>query len=204
MALQMYAEGSHDDQELAKVHRCITALQSILAGHASDREAALGTTPAMRHIRRTSGSRNYETTPAGSFPRYVPGTFSVIDGRRVFERGRWVKPEGETEVVDVDVPAPARTNEATASSQAGASAPTDQGQDLDPVVRMALVASEDVGYGRQLVDVAATRGGIYTDALDSLYELEAEQRLLAIFGTKSDSRMGGEAPMRLGKGARRK
>jgi hypothetical protein len=53
-ALQLYAEGTHDDQELAKVHKCIVALQSILADHSKNREAALGMTPAMRHIRRTS------------------------------------------------------------------------------------------------------------------------------------------------------
>ena len=54
MSLQLYAEGNHDDQELAVVHKCITQLQGILAGHAKDREAALGTTPAMRHVRRAS------------------------------------------------------------------------------------------------------------------------------------------------------
>jgi hypothetical protein len=52
MALRVYAEGSHDDQELAEVHKCITQLQSILADHASDRDAAMGTTPALRHVRR--------------------------------------------------------------------------------------------------------------------------------------------------------
>jgi hypothetical protein len=57
-ALQIYAEGTHDDQELAAVHKCIVALQNILAGHAKDREAALGMTPAMRHVRRTAGG-NY-------------------------------------------------------------------------------------------------------------------------------------------------
>jgi hypothetical protein len=55
-ALQIYAEGNHDDVELAKVHKCIVALQSILADHAKNRDAAMGTTPAMKHIRRTSGN----------------------------------------------------------------------------------------------------------------------------------------------------
>jgi hypothetical protein len=54
LALQMYAEGLHDDQELAVVHQCIVSLQKILASHAKDREAALGVTPAMRHVRRAS------------------------------------------------------------------------------------------------------------------------------------------------------
>jgi hypothetical protein len=59
LALQAYAAGSHDDVELAKVHKCIVALQSILADHAKDREAALGTTPALRHVRRTSRGAGY-------------------------------------------------------------------------------------------------------------------------------------------------
>jgi hypothetical protein len=54
-ALQLYAEGNHDDVELAKVHKAIVMLQSILADHSKNRDAALGTTPAMKHIRRTSG-----------------------------------------------------------------------------------------------------------------------------------------------------
>ena len=32
MSLQHFAEQSHDDQELHDVHKCITALQKILAG----------------------------------------------------------------------------------------------------------------------------------------------------------------------------
>jgi hypothetical protein len=59
LALQAYAEGLHDDIELAKVHKCIVQLQSILADHAKDREAALGTTPAMRHVRRTTRGSGY-------------------------------------------------------------------------------------------------------------------------------------------------
>jgi hypothetical protein len=54
LALQAYAEGLHDDQELAVVRQCITQLQKILAAHAKDREAALGVTPALRHVRRAS------------------------------------------------------------------------------------------------------------------------------------------------------
>jgi hypothetical protein len=34
MALQHFAEQTSDDQELAAVHKCILALQNILAGHA--------------------------------------------------------------------------------------------------------------------------------------------------------------------------
>jgi len=53
-ALQLYAEGTHDDQELAKVHKAIVLVQSLLADHAKNRDAAIGMTPAMRHIRRAS------------------------------------------------------------------------------------------------------------------------------------------------------
>jgi hypothetical protein len=59
LALQAYAGNNHDDQELAKVHKCITALQSILADHAKNRDAAMGTTPAMKHIRHTSRGAGY-------------------------------------------------------------------------------------------------------------------------------------------------
>lgn len=55
-ALQLYAEGNHDDVELAKVHKCIVALQSILADHASNKDAAMGITPALKHVRRTTGN----------------------------------------------------------------------------------------------------------------------------------------------------
>lgn len=57
-ALQLYAEGNHDDVELAKVHKAIVALQSILADHSKNRDAAMGTTPALKHVRRVSGG-NY-------------------------------------------------------------------------------------------------------------------------------------------------
>lgn len=55
-----------------------------------------------------------------TFPRLVPGTFSVRDGRRVLERCRWVKPEGEMDVAEIDVPdvpTSARVNEAGAAAQ---------------------------------------------------------------------------------------
>jgi hypothetical protein len=54
-ALQLYAERTHDDQELAAVHACIVNLQKILATHAKNADAAMGTTPAMKHIRRVAG-----------------------------------------------------------------------------------------------------------------------------------------------------
>lgn len=54
MALQHFAEQTGDDQELAAVQKCIVGLQQILAGHANDRDAALGPTPAMRHVKRAS------------------------------------------------------------------------------------------------------------------------------------------------------
>jgi len=59
LALQMYAEGLHDDQELAVVHQCIVSLQKILAGHAKNRDAALGVTPALKHVRRVARGAGY-------------------------------------------------------------------------------------------------------------------------------------------------
>jgi len=59
LALQIYAEGNHDDIELAKVHKCVVALQSILADHAKNRDAALGTTPALKHVRRVARGSGY-------------------------------------------------------------------------------------------------------------------------------------------------
>jgi hypothetical protein len=57
LALQIYAEGNHDDVELAKVHKCVVALQSILADHAKNVDAVLGVSPALKHVRRvTRGS----------------------------------------------------------------------------------------------------------------------------------------------------
>jgi hypothetical protein len=58
-ALQAYAEGSHDDQELAAVHKCIVAPQNILAGHAKTKDAAMGVTPTLRHVRRVTRGSGY-------------------------------------------------------------------------------------------------------------------------------------------------
>lgn len=54
MALQHFAEITHDDVELAKVHKCIVGLQSILADYASGKDKALGLTPALQHVRRST------------------------------------------------------------------------------------------------------------------------------------------------------
>jgi hypothetical protein len=54
-ALQLYAEGNHDDVELAKVHKCIVGLQSILADHSKNADAAIGLSPALKHVRRVTG-----------------------------------------------------------------------------------------------------------------------------------------------------
>lgn len=59
LALQLYAEGETDDQELATVHKCITALQQILASDAKNRDAAMGVTPALKHVRRVSRGAGY-------------------------------------------------------------------------------------------------------------------------------------------------
>ena len=53
MSLQHFAEQTDDDVELAKVHKCIVGLQSILADHASTKDKALGMTPALQHVRRS-------------------------------------------------------------------------------------------------------------------------------------------------------
>jgi hypothetical protein len=58
MALQHYAEQETDDVELATVHKCLLALQNILATHAKNRDAAMGITPALQHTRRVAGG-NY-------------------------------------------------------------------------------------------------------------------------------------------------
>ena len=58
LALQHYAEGETDDVELQQVSKCILALQSILADHHKNKDAALGVTPSMRHVRRVAGG-NY-------------------------------------------------------------------------------------------------------------------------------------------------
>jgi hypothetical protein len=54
MSLQHFAEITNDDQELATVQKCIVNLQQQPAGHAKDREAALGMTPAMRTVKRST------------------------------------------------------------------------------------------------------------------------------------------------------
>jgi hypothetical protein len=53
LSLQHFAELTDDDVELAKVHKCIVGLQSILADHASTKDKALGMTPALQHVRRS-------------------------------------------------------------------------------------------------------------------------------------------------------
>jgi hypothetical protein len=57
--LQLYAERTHDDQELAAVHQCIVNLQKLLADHAKNRDAAIGITPALKHVRRVSRGAGY-------------------------------------------------------------------------------------------------------------------------------------------------
>ena len=54
MSLQHFAEQTSDDRDLAKVHKCIVGLQSILADHASTKDKALGMTPALQHVRRST------------------------------------------------------------------------------------------------------------------------------------------------------
>lgn len=54
LSLQHFAEQSNDDADIHAVTKCIAALQAILAGAAKDRGAAIGETPAVRHVRRAS------------------------------------------------------------------------------------------------------------------------------------------------------
>jgi hypothetical protein len=58
LALQHCAELESDDQDLHTIHKCIAAMQGVLAHNAKDGDAALGITPALRHVRRTVGG-NY-------------------------------------------------------------------------------------------------------------------------------------------------
>jgi hypothetical protein len=53
MSLHHFAEQTDDDVELAKVHKCIVGLHSILADHASTKDKALSMTPALQHVRRS-------------------------------------------------------------------------------------------------------------------------------------------------------
>jgi hypothetical protein len=56
MSLQHFAEQATDDQDIHTVTKCIVGLQSILADHAKGADAAMGTTPALKHVRqRTQG-----------------------------------------------------------------------------------------------------------------------------------------------------
>jgi hypothetical protein len=45
--------------ELAAVHKCVVALQNILASHAKDKHAAMGLTPTLRHVRRVTRGSGY-------------------------------------------------------------------------------------------------------------------------------------------------
>jgi hypothetical protein len=54
MALQHAAELEQDDKDIQAIHKAIVIVQGVLANNASDADAAMGMTPAMRHVRRTS------------------------------------------------------------------------------------------------------------------------------------------------------
>ena len=54
LALQHYAEQEDDDVELAQVHKCVVALQNLLANHAKNRSGS--TSPAGSGSRRRSSS----------------------------------------------------------------------------------------------------------------------------------------------------
>jgi len=57
-AMQLFAEGETDDQDLVAAHDVILRLQKILANAASDQDAATGVTPALKHVRRAA-ARGY-------------------------------------------------------------------------------------------------------------------------------------------------
>jgi hypothetical protein len=54
MSLQHFAEQTSDDQDLHTVHKCIVGLQGILAAHAKGKDAAMGMTPGLQHVRRAT------------------------------------------------------------------------------------------------------------------------------------------------------
>jgi hypothetical protein len=56
LALQLAAELSHDEQELARIHEVITALQQRLAAEGNARERELAAEgPALRRVDRAAG-----------------------------------------------------------------------------------------------------------------------------------------------------
>jgi hypothetical protein len=56
MAGQMWLEQNRDDLDAHVVMKCVVALQGVLADHAKAKDAAMGVTPALRHVRRASGN----------------------------------------------------------------------------------------------------------------------------------------------------
>jgi hypothetical protein len=54
VALQDWLGENQDDQDAAKVTKCLAAVQQVLADHAKAKDAALGVTPALQHVRRQS------------------------------------------------------------------------------------------------------------------------------------------------------
>jgi hypothetical protein len=57
MALQHAAELEQDDNDIQTLHKAIVLVQGVLANNAKDADAAIGITPAMRHVRRVQGNR---------------------------------------------------------------------------------------------------------------------------------------------------
>jgi len=59
MAVQHAAELEDDDQDLAVLHKCLVALQGLLASAAKESDQAIGIGPELRHVRRVTKGRGY-------------------------------------------------------------------------------------------------------------------------------------------------
>ena len=49
------ADGTVDEQEMVIVEQITSLIAKLRAGRAKERDAALGTSPAMKHLSRSSG-----------------------------------------------------------------------------------------------------------------------------------------------------
>src|SRR5262249_13100978 len=71
--------------------------------------------------------------------------------------------------------ASAQMGEAGAIYAAGMPAVVARSTQREIANRMSQAASEDADYRAQLLDLAASRGGIYADAVGSLYDIETKK-----------------------------
>jgi hypothetical protein len=59
MALQHAAELESDGKDIQTIQKAIVIVQGVLANNASDADAAMGVTPALRHVRRVQAGGNF-------------------------------------------------------------------------------------------------------------------------------------------------